>query len=75
MEEDKARRKKKRWEEAEAVVCLASWWLRGAGAGALLYRPSIGFGGGSKPGQKRKKISGCRHLFEVCAGAVLDAEA
>lgn len=48
--------------------CLASWWLGGAGAGALLYRLSIGFGAGCKPGQKRKKISGCRHLFVLNSG-------
>lgn len=55
MEEDEEEEEETWWEEAEAAVCRASWWLRGAGAGALLYRPSIGFGGDSKPGQKRKK--------------------
>lgn len=55
MQEDKEKGRSSGWEEAEAVVCPASWWLGGAGAGALLYRLSIGFGGGCKPGQKRKK--------------------
>jgi hypothetical protein len=60
LEEDKEK-KKKRWREEEAeqwsVWLSGGWWL--GGAGALLYPISIGFCTGSKPGQKKKKISGC----------------